>query len=152
MNLVFALYPYAHNVYPAFSAPNSIEFESPNIQVYTTVTANNNQNANYYTPQEYNLYAISMYVSYGVVGLAMVCLLTSFIFRTGKVIVLEMISLMQLTFFSLGFLDSMSPIYSGMLPLRYLAGILTFQDVESYLEELASPNSMKGIYMYLNLS
>jgi hypothetical protein len=85
---MFALYPYAHNVYPAFSAPNSIEFNSPSIEVYTTAVANNNQNANFYTPQEYNLYAISMYVSYGVVGLATLCLLTSIVFRTGKVIIL----------------------------------------------------------------
>ena len=39
-----------------------------------------------------------------------------------------------------------------MLPLRFLAGILNFKDVEDYLEQTESPNAMKGIYMFLNLS
>jgi hypothetical protein len=55
--------------------------------------------------------------------------LTSLVFKTAKVIAFEMITIMQITYFSLAFLDSMNPVYSGMLPMRYLAGILTFQDV-----------------------
>jgi hypothetical protein len=63
------------------------------------------------------------------VGLAMLGVLTSLVFKTAKVIAFEMITIMQITYFSLAFLDSMNPVYSGMLPMRYLAGILTFQDV-----------------------
>jgi hypothetical protein len=63
------------------------------------------------------------------VGLAMFGVLTSLVFKTAKVIAFEMITIMQITYFSLAFLDSMNPVYSGMLPMRYLAGILTFQDV-----------------------
>lgn len=63
-----------------------------------------------------------------------------------------MITLMQLTYFSLSFLDSINPVFSGLLPLRYLAGLLNFKGVEDYLEQTTSPNSMKGIYMFLNLS
>ena len=63
------------------------------------------------------------------VALAILGLLTSFAFRTAKVIAFEMITIMQITYFSLAFLDSMSPVFSGMLPLRYIAGVLTFQDV-----------------------
>lgn len=60
--------------------------------------------------------------------------------------------MLQLTYFSLSFLDSINPVFSGLLPLRYLAGILNFKGVEDYLEQSTSPNSMKGIYMFLNLS
>ena len=63
-----------------------------------------------------------------------------------------MITLLQLTYFSLSFLESINPTFSGLLPLRFLAGILNFKDVEDYLEQTTSPNSMKGIYMFLNLS
>ena len=61
--------------------------------------------------------------------LAALALLASILFRTGRVIALEMISLMQITYFSLTFIDSMNPAFSGLLPLRYLAGILTLQDI-----------------------
>lgn len=63
-----------------------------------------------------------------------------------------MITILQLTYFSLSFLDSINPVFSGLLPLRYLAGILNFKDVDDYLDQITSPNSMKGIYMFLNLS
>lgn len=63
-----------------------------------------------------------------------------------------MITILQLTYFSLSFLDSFNPVFSGLLPLRYLAGILNFKNVDDYLEQVTSPNSMKGIYMFLNLS
>ena len=72
---------------------------------------------------------MSIWVTYFVVGLAMLGVLTSLVFRTAKVIAFEIITIMQITYFSLAFLDSMNPAYSGMLPMRYLAGILTFQDV-----------------------
>jgi hypothetical protein len=79
-------------------------------------------------------------------------ILTSLVFRAGKVITFEMITMLQLTYFSLSFLDSINPVFSGLLPLRHLAGILNFKDVDDYLEQSTSPNSMKGIYMFLNLS
>jgi hypothetical protein len=63
-----------------------------------------------------------------------------------------MVTMLQLTYFSLSFLDSINPVFSGLLPLRYLAGILNFKGVDDYLEQSTSPNSMKGIYMFLNLS
>jgi hypothetical protein len=63
-----------------------------------------------------------------------------------------MITILQLTYFSLSFLDSINPVFSGLLPLRYLAGILNFKNVDDYLDQTTSPNSMKGIYMFLNLS
>lgn len=50
-NVLFSLQPYAHNAYPAFTPPSNIEFNSPTIEVYSTVIANNNQNANFYTEQ-----------------------------------------------------------------------------------------------------
>ena len=59
---------------------------------------------------------------------------------------------MQITYFSIASLDSINPVFSGLLPLRFLAGILTFRGPEEYLEEINSPNAMKGIYMFLNLS
>ena len=72
---------------------------------------------------------MTIYVSYAVVGLAVLALLTAVVFRSSMVMAVEMISVMQITYFSVGFLDSMNPIYSGMLALRYLTGILTFNDV-----------------------
>jgi hypothetical protein len=63
-----------------------------------------------------------------------------------------MIAVFQICYFSLASLDSFNPVFSGLLPLRYLAGILTFKDIEEYLEQTSSPNAMKGIYMFLNLS
>jgi hypothetical protein len=71
-----------------------------------------------------------------VVGLAFFGVLVSLVFRTGKVIVFEMIGVMQITYFSLAFIDSMNPVFSGLLSLRFLAGILTFQNVDTYLEAL----------------
>lgn len=84
--------------------------------------------------------------------MALLTIATSLVFRVGKIITFEMITLMQLTYFSLSFLDSINPVFSGLLPLRYLAGLLNFKGVEDYLEQTSSPNSMKGIYMFLNLS
>jgi hypothetical protein len=87
-----------------------------------------------------------------VVGLALFAVLTSLLARKGTLITFEMITIMQINYFSLAFLDSMNPVFSGLLPLRHLAGILNFKNVEEYLEESGSPNAMKGIYMFLNIS
>ena len=70
-----------------------------------------------------------MVITYVVVGMAMLALLASLIFRTGKVIVFEMIAVMQLSYFSIASLDSINPTFSGLLPLRYLAGILNFKNI-----------------------
>ena len=131
--LSFTLDPYSHNAYPAFSPPNNVEFNPAFIGLYLSVVANNNQNANAYSAQEYALYSVSVVVTYVVTGLALFAVLTSLAFRAGKVIVFEMIAIMQLNYFALAFLDSMNPVFSGLLPLRFLAGILTFQNVEQYL-------------------
>jgi hypothetical protein len=85
-------------------------------------------------------------------AVAALTILTTLLFRAGKVIAFEMITVMQLTYFSLSFLDSINPVFSGLLPLRYLAGILNFKDVDIYLDQTTSPNCMKGIYMFLDLS
>jgi hypothetical protein len=63
-----------------------------------------------------------------------------------------MLIVVQLTYFSLAFLDSINPVFAGLLPLRYTAGILNFTDIEDYLYEYSSPNSMKGIYLFIHLS
>lgn len=128
-NLQFSLTPYSHSLDPAFSPPNNAYFIAPLIQTFTTVTANNNQNANLYTPQEYGLYSASVVFSYILMALAFLALITCLAFRTAKIIVVEMITVLQLSYFSLAFLDSMSPAFSGLLPLRFLAGILNFRDV-----------------------
>ena len=72
---------------------------------------------------------MSVITSYTIVTLAILALLLSFIFRAGRIIVLEMIFVIQITYFSLPFIDSMNVAFSGMLSLRYLAGVLTFQDI-----------------------
>ena len=46
----------------------------------------------------------------------------------------------------------MNPVFAGMLPMRYITGILNFQFIENYLYEYSSSDAMKGIYIYLNLS
>lgn len=150
--LSFELAPYAHHAYKTFTPPNNIEYNPAPITTTVTVQANNNQNANLYSPYTYSLYSLSIVVTYIVVGMAAVALLASLVFRKGFIIALEMIVVMQITYFSLASLDSINPVFSGLLPLRYLAGILTFDGVEEYLEETSSPNSMKGIYMFLNLT
>ena len=114
--------------------------------------ANNNQNANLYSSAIYGAYSISITTTYAVLAVALLTIATTLIFRVGKIIAFEMITLMQLTYFSLSFLDSINPVFSGLLPLRYLAGLLNFKGVEDYLEQTTSPNAMKGIYMFLNLS
>jgi hypothetical protein len=85
-------------------------------------------------------------------GLALFTVLTSLVFRKGKVITFEMLTIIQICYFSLSFLDSMNPVFAGMLPLRYLTGILNFEFVENYLYQYSSLDAMKGIYIYLNLS
>jgi len=114
--------------------------------------ANNNQNSNLYSDYEYNLYYISVITTYIVVGLAILAVVASLIFRVGKVITFEMITVMQITYFSIASLDSINPVFSGLLPLRFLVGILNFRGIEEYLEQTVSPNAMKGIYVFLNLS
>jgi hypothetical protein len=84
--------------------------------------------------------------------MALGAVLASVAFGKGFTVAVEMIVVMQITYFSLASLDSINPVFSGLLPLRYLAGILTFNGVEDYLEQTSSPNAMKGIYMFLNLS
>jgi hypothetical protein len=68
-------------------------------------------------------------VSYSLVGLVFTALVIAILFRSGTLIVVELITIMQLTYFSLTFLDSMNPVFSGLLPFRYIAGILTFRDI-----------------------
>lgn len=150
--MAFSLSPYAHNTYPAFTPPPNVEFDTPTIRRIFPIVANNNQNAQVYSPAEYSAYSVSVTTTYAVVGVAVFAVLTSLVFRAGKVIVAEMLAVMQISYFSLAFLDSLNPVFSGLLPLRYLSGILNFQGVEQYLEETSSPNSMKGVYMFLNLS
>ena len=116
------------------------------------VVANNNQNSNLYSEYEYGLYYISVATTYTVVALAVAAVLASLVLRAGKVVVFEMITVMQITYFSIASLDSFNPVFSGLLPLRFLVGILNFRGIEEYLEETTSPNAMKGIYMFLNLS
>lgn len=127
--LCFELAPYAHNAYPAFTVPNSIEYVPQSILTYLTVSANNNQNANLYSDYMYQLYSFSVVITYIVVGMAIFAVLVSLVFRAGIVITFEMITVMQITYFSIASLDSINPVFSGLLPLRYLAGILTFQNV-----------------------
>ena len=67
------------------------------------------------------------------VGLAILAVLTSLAFRSGTVIVIEMITVMQVSYFSIASLDSFNPVFSGLLPLRFLAGIMNFKDIEDYL-------------------
>ena len=74
-----------------------------------------------------------MVVTYIVVGLAILAVLTSLAFRSGTVIVIEMITVMQVSYFSIASLDSFNPVFSGLLPLRFLAGIMNFKDIEDYL-------------------
>ena len=150
--LSFELAPYTHNTYPAFSVPSNTEFVPSTILTIVTVLANNNQNSNLYSDYEYNLYYISVITTYIVVGLAILAVIGSLIFRVGKIITFEMITVMQITFFSIASLDSINPVFSGLLPLRFLVGILNFRGIEEYLEQTTSPNAMKGIYMFLNLS
>lgn len=127
--LCFELAPYAHHTYPVFTVPNSIEYVPQSILTYLTVSANNNQNANLYSDYMYQLYSFSVVITYIVVGMAIFAVLVSFVFRAGTVITFEMITVMQITYFSIASLDSINPVFSGLLPLRYLAGILTFQNV-----------------------
>lgn len=150
--LSFTLNPYDNNMYPAFTPPSNIEFFPPYINCIIQVQANNNQNANLYSSAIYGAYSISITTTYAVLAVALLTIATSLVFRVGKIITFEMITLMQLTYFSLSFLDSINPVFSGLLPLRYLAGLLNFKGVEDYLEQTTSPNAMKGIYMFLNLS
>ena len=86
-----------------------------------------------YSSQIYGAYSISVSTTYAVVAIALLTLFTSLVFRAGKNITFEMITIMQLTYFSLSFLDSINPVFSGLLPLRYLAGILNFKNVDDYL-------------------
>jgi multisubunit Na+/H+ antiporter MnhC subunit len=51
------------------------------------VTANNNQNSNLYTEYEYGLYGVSVVTTYIVVGMAILAVLASLLFRAGKIIV-----------------------------------------------------------------
>ena len=71
---------------------------------------------------------MSISVTYAVTGIALLTVLTSLIFRAGKVITFEMLTVIQMTYFSLAFLEQMNPVFSGLLPLRYLAGIVNFKD------------------------
>jgi len=64
-----------------------------------------------------------------ILGIILFTILTSLLFRTGNVITFEMITIAQISYFSLAFLDSLNPIFSGLLPLRYLTGILNFKNV-----------------------
>lgn len=102
----------------------------PTISLILKVVANNNQNSNLYTDYEYGLYGVSVVVTYIVVGMALFGILGSLVFRAGKIIVFEMVAVMQICYFSIASLDSFNPVFSGLLPLRYLAGILTFKDIE----------------------
>ena len=86
-----------------------------------------------YSSQIYGAYSISVSTTNAVVAIALLTLFTSLVFRAGKIITFEMITIMQLTYFSLSFLDSINPVFSGLLPLRYLAGILNFKYVDDYL-------------------
>ncbi len=129
----FSINPYGNNNYAAFTPPNNVEFFPPYIHCIVNVLANNNQNANLYSSQIYGAYSISVNTTYAVVAIALLTLLTSLLFRAGKNITFEMITIMQLTYFSLSFLDSINPVFSGLLPLRYLAGMLNFKNVDDYL-------------------
>lgn len=89
---------------------------------------NNNQRATYYSDTIYGAYDMSVMVTYAVTGIALLTVATSLLFRAGKVITFEMVTVIQLTYFSLAFIDQMNPVFSGLLPLRYLAGIVNFKD------------------------
>lgn len=88
---------------------------------------NNNQRAILYSDSIYGAYKISVGTTYAVTGIALLTVVTSLIFRAGKVITFEMLTVVQLTYFSLAFLDQMNPVFSGLLPLRFLAGIVNFK-------------------------
>lgn len=84
--LSFSLTPYANNVYPAFTPPVNVEFFPPYINCILKVVANNNQNANLYSSKIYGAYSISVSTTYAVVGIALLTLFTSLVFRAGKII------------------------------------------------------------------
>ncbi len=76
---------------------------------------------------------MSFVITYVITGMALLALLLALVFRKGIIVVMEMFAVMQITYFSLASLESMNPAFSGLLPLRYLAGILTFENIEEYL-------------------
>lgn len=84
--LSFSLTPYANSIYPAFTPPVNVEFFSPVITCIVKVDANNNQNANLYSSAIYGAYSVSVKTTYAVVAVALLTLVTSLVFRTGKVI------------------------------------------------------------------
>lgn len=148
--LMVSLHPYDSGTNPGFVLPP--EITSPIIRNRIVVSPDNNQIANYYSDTYYNLYTISIYTTYGVAGAALLLLFISIVARVGKVIAVEMMLIFQLTYFSLSFLSWMNPIYAGLLPLRYVAGIVNFKTVDTYLEQTTASTELKGIYLYLNLS
>ena len=127
-NLVFSFNPYKDNS-TTFSPPPGSSFVGQQYSSSVTVIPDNNQQADFYTDQEYGLYSVSVLLTYSLLGLGVAGLILAILFRTGTLIVIELITIMQITYFSLTFLDSMNPVYSGLLPFRYLAGLLTFKNI-----------------------
>lgn len=132
--LSFTLDPYSSGTYPAFTPPSNVEFLPPLIQDYVVIIPNNNQNAKYYSDQIYSVYSLSVKITYAVLGFSTLIVISSLAFRTGKVIAFQMLTIIQISYFSMSFLDQMNPAFSALLPLRYLAGILNFNNVQDYLD------------------
>ena len=148
----FQLLPFRGGIYPAFTAPTSIEFFPPYIRVVAQVVANNNQNSQVYSEAVYGAYGASRSTTWAILCIASVITGLSLVFRVGKVLTVEMLMVLQFTYFSLAFLDAMNPVFSGPLPLRYVTTILPVHHIEAFLDQgETSPNAMKGIYMFLNL-
>jgi hypothetical protein len=127
-NLLFNFNPYKDNS-TTFSPPADSKFIPQNYSSTVTVIPDNNQQPDFYTEHEYGLYSVSVVLTYSLVGLGVTGLVIAILFRTGTLIVIELITIMQITYFSLTFLDSMNPVFSGLLPFRFLAGLLTFKNI-----------------------
>ena len=113
----------------------SPNYENPptSMSITLQIYPDNNQNANYYSSYEYGMGTGSTAFSWIIVIVGFAFLAVCLLFRTGLFISVEMINMIQITFFSLATLSYMNPVFAGLLPLRALAGLFNFDSITDHL-------------------
>jgi len=131
-------------VNPAASNNPLFQLSNPSPSLHLTITPSNNQAAYFYDNFTYTLAGIISKLALAVGILSLLLFFLSMI--SGKMIGVEMMAVLQITFFSLITLTEMNPCFSSLSYLWLVNGYNSLQN--NPLSDPLIPNQVKGIQMF----
>lgn len=110
------------------------------------VVPNDNEAALFYDEFTYLIASIIGYLAYIIAGLSLLLFVVGIFAR--KIIGVEMMGVIQISYLSLLCLDSMNPCFKMLANIWFVNGFNYFSLTKNYLTDVNSPIQIKGIFLY----